>query len=129
MTAGTDSDRLDNVEAQLRTLTAAVDALVTRQQPGWFSRVFSHPPVWLATIGFLIAVAAFTIRNVDQVQSNSARIRVLEDVVPVVGVNIERMAASLDNLCANLAVSQRARAIAPLPCARTLIDPFVVPRR
>jgi len=126
MTNATDSERLDTIEQQLRTLTHAVNAIAARQKPGRVVTAFATPAVWIATFGVLVAVAGFTIATINQVQSNTARIAAIEALVPISSRNSERIAGAIDNLCVGLASSQRARGIQPIICGRTLIEPLMV---
>jgi hypothetical protein len=126
MTNASDSERLDTIEAQLRSLTMAVNALSRDHRPSRIAAAFTTPTAWIATIGFIVAVTGFAFRNYNQIQSNSARIAAIEALVPISSRNQERIAASIDNLCVGLAASQRARGLAPITCARTLIEPLSV---
>jgi hypothetical protein len=126
VTNASDSERLDTIEMELRALTQAVNAIARSQQPGRMAAALAAPVVWIATIGFLIGVVGFTIRTVNQVQSNTARIAGIEALVPISSRNSERIAGAIDNLCVGLATSQRARGIQSITCGRTLIEPLTV---
>jgi hypothetical protein len=126
VTNASDSERLDIIEMELRALTQAVNAIARSQQPGRIAVALAAPVVWIATMGFLIGVVGFTIRTVNQVQSNTARIAAIEALVPISSRNSERIAGAIDNLCVGLSTSQRARGIQPITCGRTLIEPLTV---
>lgn len=93
-------ERLDNIEAQLRTLTDAVNALARQQRPSAFVRFFSQTPVILAAFTGMISFAVVTTRLVFSVLGQAEQLAVARNtVVPNAWANFETLAAVADQVC------------------------------
>lgn len=93
-------ERLDEIEAQLTTLNAAVNALVARQRPSALVRFFSQTPVILALVTSMVSGAVVTTRLVFSVLGQAEQLAIARNtVVPNAWANFETLATVADQVC------------------------------
>lgn len=96
----TTDERLDEIEAQLTTLNATINALVARQRPSALVRFFSQTPVILAVFTSMVSVAVVTTRLIFSVVAQAEQLTIARNtVVPNAWANFETLATVADQVC------------------------------
>lgn len=91
---------LDEQDAQLLTLHAAVNAIAAAQRPSALMRFFSSTPVILFVITSAVTGAVTTIRLVFSVLGQADQLAIARNtVVPNAWANFEVLAAAADQTC------------------------------